>query len=191
MLMQAKNAVGSNTPGAASSAADLAPSWRPKTLQNRGRNPKKSMLKNNTFSASILEGFGPRFGRVFGRFFGPKMHAKSDLKKSVRQAKSIGKTNTKSMSALLRQRLFRAKIAEKSHVCWDIDFKVVLEGFWNGFRRRKISIFAFFSIFFEAKFKGFLGRLKNRVLKVQHWKLTLFWPGPTECAEPGGEIERG
>ena len=74
MLMQAKNAVGFNTPGAASSAAELAPSWRPKTLQNRGRNPKKSMLKNNTFSASILEGFGRRFGRVFGRFFGSKMH---------------------------------------------------------------------------------------------------------------------
>ena len=49
MLMQAKKAVGSNTPGAASSAADLeaqeAPKSRPK--------PKKSMLKNNTFSALI------------------------------------------------------------------------------------------------------------------------------------------
>ena len=51
------------------------------------------MLKNDTFLALILEGFGPRFGRVFGRFFGPKMHAKSDLKKSARQAKSIVKTN--------------------------------------------------------------------------------------------------
>ena len=37
--------------------ANLAPTWRPKTLQNRGRNPKKSMLKNNTFSAWI---FGPQ-----------------------------------------------------------------------------------------------------------------------------------
>ena len=45
-----------------------------KTNQNRGRNPKKSMLKNDTFSALILDGFGPRFGKVFGRFFGPKMH---------------------------------------------------------------------------------------------------------------------
>ena len=40
--------------------------------------------------------FGSRFGGVFGRVFGPKIHAKSDLKKSVRQAKSIVKTNTKS-----------------------------------------------------------------------------------------------
>ena len=45
--------------------ANLAPSWRPKTLPNRGQNLKKSMLKINTFSASIFEGFGPRFGRVF------------------------------------------------------------------------------------------------------------------------------
>ena len=103
MLMQAKNAVEFNTPDAAyGSAADLAPSWRPKTLRNRGRNPKKSMLKNNTFLASIFKGFGRRFGRVFGRFFGRKMHAKSDLKKSARQAFRVEKANTKPLSALLR-----------------------------------------------------------------------------------------
>ena len=34
--------------------ANLAPSWRPKTLRNRGQNPKKSMLRNNTFLGSIL-----------------------------------------------------------------------------------------------------------------------------------------
>ena len=43
--------------------------WRPKTLQNRGQNPKKSMLKNDAFLASILEGFRPRFGEVFETFF--------------------------------------------------------------------------------------------------------------------------
>ena len=90
--------------------ANLARSWRPKTLPNRGQNLKKSMLKIDTFSASIFEGFGPRFGRVSGRFFGSKIHEKTDVKKSVRQAKSIGKTNTKSMSALLQQRLLQAKI---------------------------------------------------------------------------------
>ena len=56
--------------------ANLAPTWRPKRLQNRGRKPKKAMLKNNTFLASIFEGFGRRFGRVFGRFFGSKIHEK-------------------------------------------------------------------------------------------------------------------
>ena len=54
MLMQAFKAVGSNTPGAASSAADLAPTWRPKTLQNRGRNPKKTMVKNDIFLTSTF-----------------------------------------------------------------------------------------------------------------------------------------
>ena len=53
---------------------NLAFPWMSKTLQNRGRNLKKSMLKNNTFLTSILEGFGFSFGKVFGRFFGPKMH---------------------------------------------------------------------------------------------------------------------
>ena len=55
-----------HTLGAASGAADL----EPKTFQNRWRNPKKTMLENNSFSASFLEGFGRRSGRVFGRFFG-------------------------------------------------------------------------------------------------------------------------
>ena len=73
------------------------------------------MLKNVTFRASIFKGFGFRFGRVFGRFFGAKMYAKSDLKKSVRQAKSIGKTNTKSMSAPLQQSIFEQK-SMKNHM---------------------------------------------------------------------------
>jgi len=110
------------------------------------------MLKNNTFLASIFEGFGPRFGRVLGRFFGPKRHANSDLKRSVRQSKSTVKTNTKSMSALLRQRLFRAKINESSYVFWVIDFEGVLEGFWEGLGRPKSSIFGLFSCFFRSKF---------------------------------------
>ena len=109
----------------------MAPSWRPKRLQNRGQNPKKSMLKNNTFSASILEGFGPRFGRVFGRFFGPKIHAESDSKKSVRQAKNTVKTNRKSMSASLQQSIFLAKIDENLHVFGTS----ILIGFWKGFGR--------------------------------------------------------
>ena len=125
--------------------ANLAPSWRPKRLQNRGRNPKKSMLKNNTFLTSIFKGFGRRFGLVFGRFFGPKMHSKSDSKKSARQAKSIGKTNTKSMLALLQQSIFRGKFDEKSHVFGNIDFEWILGRFWERFGRPKFMIFAIFS----------------------------------------------
>ena len=65
MLTQAINAVGLNTPGAARSAADL----EAEILPNRGQKPKKSMLKNIMFLASIFKGFEPRFGKVFGRFF--------------------------------------------------------------------------------------------------------------------------
>ena len=53
--------------------ANLAPSWRPKRLPNRGQGAKKSMLKTNTFLASIFEGFGLRFGSVFGWFFRAKI----------------------------------------------------------------------------------------------------------------------
>ena len=84
------------------------------------------MLKNNGFSTSISQGFGRRFGMVFGRFLEPKMHAKSDLKKSARQAKSIVKTNTKSMLEPLQQSICRAKINENWHVFWNIDFEGML-----------------------------------------------------------------
>ena len=109
------------------------------------------MSKKASFFESIFEGLGPRFWMVFGRFFGSKMHAKSDLKKSVRQAKSIGKTNTKSMSEPLQQSIFRAKINEKSHVFWDIDFEWILGGFGEGFGLPKSSVFLLFASFFRCK----------------------------------------
>ena len=69
--------------------ANLAPSWRPKRLQNRGQNLKKSMLKTNAFLASFFQGFGPRFGRVFGRFWDPKMHEKHKTAKLAKTSKLI------------------------------------------------------------------------------------------------------
>ena len=113
------------------------------------------------FFASILERFGPRFGRVFGRFFGPKIHAKSDLKKSGRQAFRTVKTNTKSMSALMQQSIFQAKFDQKSHVFWSIDFDSILGGFWEGFGRPKSLIFALFSMFFRCHFTGAVGKAKK------------------------------
>ena len=44
--------------------ANLAPTWRPKRLQNRGQNLKKSMSKNNTFLTSIFSRFGVIFGKL-------------------------------------------------------------------------------------------------------------------------------
>ena len=130
----------------------LAPTWKPKIFHKGDPNPKKSMLEDKQFPASIFKGFGRRFGKVFGWFFGPKMHAKSEWKKRSQQAKNMGKTNTKSMLALLQQWLSRIKMAEKSHVCWHIDFGGVLEGFWHGFGKPKSSIFVFFSMFFRNHF---------------------------------------
>ena len=139
--------------------ANLAPSWRPERLQNRGQHPKKSMLKNDIFLTSIFKGFGRRFGEAFGRFFGPKPYSKSDLKKSARQAKTIVKTNIKSMLAPLQKSIFRAKFNENQHVFWNIDFRGISDRFWRGFG----SVWEGFWKGFRS-LEGFLARLET--LKV-------------------------
>ena len=49
------------------------------------------------------------------------------------------------MLALATSIKIRAKIDEKSHVFWDIDFEGILGGFWDGFGRPKSMIFGVFS----------------------------------------------
>ena len=169
--------------------ANLAPSWRPKRLRNRGQNAKKSMLKNNTFSRSIFGSPGHGFWEVFGWFFGPQIHAKSNLKKNIREPFCIVKTNTKSMSALLLQRLFEAKIDEKSFVSWNIAFGSVLEGFWEGFGRPKTLISHFFRHFFEANFKALFGRPKNQKKMPGLIFDGDFWTRTAERARPLAELE--
>ena len=61
----------------------LGPTWRPKRVPNRGRKPKKAMLKNKPFLASIFEGFGRHFGRVFGGFFDTQKHTDREKLKCV------------------------------------------------------------------------------------------------------------
>ena len=128
------------------------------------------MLKNNTFSASILEGFGPRFGRVFGRFFGPKMHK---ICKSTLLAKTLKIVIFPRENAYFQEiedwkkEKHRAKIDEKSHVFWDLDFDRILEGFWEGFGRPKSSIFALFSMFFRSRFWSALGKSQKSTQEAQ------------------------
>ena len=110
------------------------------------------MSKNNTFSASILEGFGGRFGRVFDTFFGPKMNAKADTVNCVKSLQNTAWAHVFLMLALATSIKIRAKIDEKSHVFWDVDFGGILGGFWEGLGRPKSSIFAHFSTFFRCKF---------------------------------------
>ena len=71
--------MGSNTPGAASSAGDL-----------EAQDPPKSTPKPEKIDVQKQHVFGIDFGRArtwfwkgFGRFFGPKIHATSDAKKNV------------------------------------------------------------------------------------------------------------
>ena len=165
--------------------AKLAPSWRPKRLQNRGRNPKKSMLKNNTFLTSILRGFGRRFGRIFGRFFGPKMHAKSEEPKYVKSQQNIAWAHVFLMLAFATSIKFQAKIDEKSHVCWDIDFGGILGRFWESFGRSKTSIFAFFSIFFGATFGRRLGSQKIEKKSIRRRSVIDFGPARRNVHGPG------
>ena len=85
---------------------NLAPSWRPKGLQNRGQNPKKSMLKTDAFLAAIFEGFGPCFGGVFGRVFGPVDASRACVQKVVRCQQNISFIGTEETSARLRYKQF-------------------------------------------------------------------------------------
>ena len=126
--------------------AKLTPSWSANTFQNRCQNTKKSISKNNTFSTSIFTGFDPRFGSFFERFFGSKMHADSETKKSVQQAKNTVKTNAKLMSALVQQNIFQTKFCGKLHVFWDVDFGRLLKRFWKGLGKPKSLISAVFSM---------------------------------------------
>ena len=170
--------------------ANLAPSWRPKRLQNRVQNLKKSMLKNNTFFALIFEGFGPRFGVVFGRFSGAKTNAKSDAKKIARQAFCIGKTNTKRMSALFRQTPFRAKIDEKSSVFSNLDFWWILERFWVGFGDPKPWVLALFAMFFRSIFPTAFWKAKKSKKNAQHSRILLILGPALQNARPLGERKR-
>ena len=109
------------------------------------------MVKNDTFSTSILEGFGRRFGMVFGRFLGPKTYAKSDQPCRMGSQQNIAWAHVFLMLARATSIRIRAKIDEKSHVFGDIDFEGILVGFWEGFGEPKSLIFAFFGTIIQCK----------------------------------------
>ena len=133
--------------------------WRPKSLQDRGRNPKKAMLKHNIFLASIFKGFGPRFGRAFGRFFEPKMQARATtLAKTFFESKpqkSCSRRGETLISKTLRSAQSE-KVAEKSRKSRLFSGASILNGFWAGLGRaldcRNLQFFCFLRPFFDAKF---------------------------------------
>ena len=171
--------------------ANLAPSWRPKRLQNRGPKPKKSMLKNNTFLASILGGFGRRFGRFFGRFFGAKMHEKYQNMILAKTLKIVlpSRRNANFQEIDVAKKLKkRTKIDEKLHVFGDIDFGRIWGGFWEGFGRPKSSIFALFSMFFRCRFSSAVGKAKKSRKNAKKTNFSAFWR--RVCGGPQAPGER-
>ena len=95
---------------------NLAPTWRPKRLQNRGRNPEKSMLKNHLFSDSLLSWFRGGFGEVFGRFFGAEDGGESEKTKNRKTSRNTAWAHRISMSASKKTKENQAKINENLHV---------------------------------------------------------------------------
>ena len=158
--------------------ANLAPSWRPKTLQNRGRNPKKSMLKNDTFSTSIFKGFRPRFWRVFERFLKRKIDA---------FGKCAFFAKTWKISILLGENQYFqdfednknaktiVKNLEKIDVFWNLDFEGILGRFWEGFGRPKSLIFALFSMFFRSRFWSAFRKAKKSTKNAKKPNFSAFW----------------
>ena len=128
------------------------PTWRPKRLRNRGRNPKKSMSKNNTFSASIFKGFGLRFRRIFWWFLEGNAELISNCEWKLRTLKILIflRKNAYFQENLDKKYVkFIRKMHEKSLFFRTFDFERILEGFWEGFGRPKWSNNRYFWCFLE------------------------------------------
>ena len=174
--------------------ANLAPSWRPKTLPNRGQNLKKSMLKIDTFSASIFEGFGLRFGRVFGWFLEGKMHENRTNTLFAKTWKTLifHRENWYFQGfEVWKYQKFWQQWHEKLSLFWNINFGWILEGFWEDFGGQK----PWFSHFFRCCFDVKIGRCFEKAKKPEKdrpsHKRYPSWAGPAECAGCWGEKKRG
>ena len=96
---------------------------------------KKSMLKNDAFSTSILEGFRPHFGKIFGRFFERKINENC---KSAFLAKTLKKYFFFSQekfdifkeSKITKMKKLSQKTSQKSIFWGDLDLEMILGGFW-------------------------------------------------------------
>ena len=114
------------------------------------------------------------------------MDAKSDLTKSARQAKSIVKTNTKSMSALLLQRVFRTKIGENSHVFFGIQFGrhlgKILGWFWEA---KNFDFHIFFDDFSKQILNSVLEASKYEKNRLQDDEAVISGPARRNVRGPG------
>ena len=96
------------------------------------------------------------------------------------------------MLALATNIKIRAKIHEKLHVFWDLDFDRILGGFWEGFGRPTSSIFALFSMFFRCHFSSALRKAKKLGKNAKKQSFPLFGFGSAVYLDlPGRDLERG
>ena len=149
--------------------------WRPKRFQNRRRNPKKSMLKNSTFAASIFQWFGFRFGKVFGRFFGPDIRAESKKLNCVK-SQNMGRAHKFFWcSGLATSNTNRTK----SMKFVMFSGTTISEGFWRGFGRFSGGpnpwCSHFFWWFFGVNFAARFGRAKNQGKKAAKHQISASW----------------
>ena len=146
---------------------NLASSWKPKRLQNRGRYMKNRCWKTTRFLHRFLKGSDFVLGRFLVGFldqkYGPiakrwlvwkiNKSMAGRMKFEVRLLQQATKNQQKSM----KNRMFLGTS--------------ILHGFWVGFGSVLGSQNLWFSRFFrekmEAKNKMIFGRLKNRILRPQ------------------------
>ena len=152
------------------------------------------MLKINTFSASIFEGFGPRFGRVLGWFLEGKMHQNRTNMLFSKTWKTLiflrENWYFQGFDAWKYQR-FGQQWHKKLSLLWNIDLGWIFEGFWDGFGRPKSFIFQLFRCCLNVKFWKVFWKQKFEKKTPNGRGSDSFWAGPAECAGCWGEKKRG
>ena len=140
--------MGFNTPGAASSAADLEVQDPPKSGPEP---PKNDVEKPHVFGIDVRR-VRTSFWKGFRKGFWIENARKrryselyENLTKHCVGARFFDVGSCKKQQKINKN---RSKIA----CCWDIDLGWTLGWFWEGFGRPKSLIFAFFSRFFRCHF---------------------------------------
>ena len=114
------------------------------------------------------------------------MHAKSETLNCVKHQQNTAWAHVFLMLALATSIKIRAKIDEKLHVFWDVDFERILGGFGQGFGRPKSLIFALFSMFFRCHFTGAVGKAKKTTkMSQQDAESDFLEPGSGDPQAPG------
>ena len=164
------NSVGSNTPGAASSAADLGAQEAPKS---RPKPEKIDVEKPLVFRLDFIMVSG-WFRRGFWEVFRAENGGESEKAKIRKTSRNTALAHRISMSASKKTRKFDPEIDTNRMFFWTS----ILEAFWEDFGRvlgaRNPRFSHFFQCFFEANFEARFGRAQNRPKWPHGRKLRFF-----------------